>query len=146
MFHIRRCLAECWVSTKVPGRGSFVGWRITSRFPTSVATFNISSVSRLCFYSTRCRSLKELPIHTEFVIFLLAYFQKMKMGLSNHHPVYVCVCVCLSVYVSPTSDFWTDRWIFVKFGRHVLPFKETSTSHMLISLLQSCQKWRTFKF
>jgi hypothetical protein len=42
--------------------------------------------------------------------------------------VYVCVClsVCLSVCVFTTNNFWTDQWIFMKFGRQVLPFKVTS--------------------
>jgi len=32
----------------------------------------------------------------------------MKVGLSNHQPVCVCVRVC----VSPTNDFWNDQWNF----------------------------------
>jgi hypothetical protein len=47
----------------------------------------------------------------------LAYFQKIKVGLSNHQPV------CLSV--SPTNNFWTEQSIFMKFGRQVLTFKVT---------------------
>jgi hypothetical protein len=48
----------------------------------------------------------------------LAYFQKLKVGLSNHQ----------SVCLSPTNNFWTDQWIFVIFDRQVLPFKMTLTS------------------
>jgi hypothetical protein len=41
----------------------------------------------------------------------------------NHQPV--CVCV--------PSNFWTDWWIFMKFGRWVMPLKTTQTPHLLIS-------------
>jgi hypothetical protein len=43
----------------------------------------------------------------------LAYFPKIKVGLSNHQSVclsvyvYVCVYVCLSVCV-PSNNFWAD--------------------------------------
>jgi hypothetical protein len=39
---------------------------------------------------------------------VLAYFTKMKVGLSNHQSV------CFSVCVSLNNNFWTDRWIFMK--------------------------------
>jgi hypothetical protein len=46
----------------------------------------------------------------------LAYFAKMKVGLSNHQ----------SVRVFPTNNFWTARYIFMKFGTEVMAFKGTS--------------------
>jgi hypothetical protein len=53
-------------------------------------------------------------------------FLTWKVGLSNHQSV--CVRVCVS-YVSPTNNFWTDRWSYMKFGRQVMPLKVTSTPH-----------------
>jgi hypothetical protein len=43
----------------------------------------------------------------------LAYFPKMKEGLSNHQP--------LCVY--PTNNFWTAWSIFMKSGVEIMPFK-----------------------
>jgi hypothetical protein len=63
------------------------------------------------------------------LLIFLAYYPKMKVVLSNHQ--YVCVRVCVS-YVSPTNNFWTDRWSYMKFGRQVMPLKVTSTPHFLI--------------
>jgi hypothetical protein len=59
----------------------------------------------------------------------LEYFPKIKVGLSNHQPVSLSVCIC----VSPANNFWTDWWIFMTFGRQVMPLKVTSTPHFLIS-------------
>jgi hypothetical protein len=42
-------------------------------------------------------------VGTEF----LAYFQKMKVGLSYHQPLCLCVCLSLSVYPQG-NNFWTD--------------------------------------
>jgi hypothetical protein len=39
---------------------------------------------------------------TEQLLFL-AYFPKIKVGLSNHQSV----CLCPSVYLYPTNNFWT---------------------------------------
>jgi hypothetical protein len=37
----------------------------------------------------------------------------MKVGISYHQ----------SVCVSPTNNFWTARYIFMKFGMEVMPFE-----------------------
>jgi hypothetical protein len=63
----------------------------------------------------------------------------MKGGLSNHQPIGVCVCVCVCVCVFPANNFWTDRCIFMKFGRQVMPLKMTSMPHFLISQSQPLQ-------
>jgi hypothetical protein len=77
-----------------------------------------------CYHSVVFRSISNMggehaEITSPLIFSFLAYFKKMKVGLSNHQPE----CVC------PTNNFLTDRWIFLKFGRKVLPFKVTPTSH-----------------
>jgi hypothetical protein len=56
----------------------------------------------------------------------------------NHQPV------CVRVSVSPTNNFWTDQWIFMKFGRPVMPLKMTSMSHFNIVASAIPKLW-TFK-
>jgi hypothetical protein len=69
--------------------------------------------------------IKFHAIQNNMLIFMfLAYFPKMKVGLSNHQPV----CVC-----APTNNFSTDWGIFMKFGMQVMPTKMTSMPHFLIS-------------
>jgi hypothetical protein len=51
---------------------------------------------------------------------ILAYFPKMKVGLQI---INLSVCVC------PTNNFWTDKWIFMKFDTQVMKLKMTSASH-----------------
>jgi hypothetical protein len=55
-----------------------------------------------------------------------SYFPKMKVSLWDHHPVYLCVCVCLSVCLSPLSTFEPFGKSLFKFSRLVMPFRETS--------------------
>jgi hypothetical protein len=74
---------------------------------------------------------------------LLAYFQKMKVGLSNHQPV--CVC-CVSFYLCPplitfetisgsswnlVGTYWHSRW---------------PPRHIFNPVASTISKWRTFKF
>jgi hypothetical protein len=47
-------------------------------------------------------------ITSVYKIALLAYFKKMKVGLSYHQPVCVCMCICVCLCL-PTSNFRTDR-------------------------------------
>jgi hypothetical protein len=61
------------------------------------------------------RKIRKDLIH---IYAFLAHFPKMEIGLWDHHPI--CVSVCpLSI------NFWTNWYIFIKFGRHVMPFKGT---------------------
>jgi hypothetical protein len=70
------------------------------------------------------RNYRRLMGHTQEinkVAIFLAYFPKMKVGLSNH------LSVCVSV--SPTNNFWTAWYIFMTFGMEVMPFKGTSMQY-----------------
>jgi hypothetical protein len=57
----------------------------------------------------------------------VAYFTKIKVGLSNHKPVSVCVC--------PTNNFVTGMWILMKFGRQVIPLKMTIDDAAVFNLV-----------
>jgi hypothetical protein len=51
---------------------------------------------------------------------------------------------CLSV--SPTNNFLTDLWAFMKFGKQVMPLKRPRC-HIFFNLVASASpKWWTFKF
>jgi hypothetical protein len=73
-----------------------------------------------CFH--RFRSI--LRINSDYFpeerFVFLTYFPKLKVGLSNHQSV------CLSVCVSPTKNFLTAWYIFMKSGTEIIPFKGTS--------------------
>jgi hypothetical protein len=58
----------------------------------------------------------------------LTCFPKMKVGLSNHHSVSLCVCV-LSVCLSACHPLITPEELgrfFMKFSTKVMQFKGTS--------------------
>jgi hypothetical protein len=110
---------------------SFVehSWEVTiSSTVQEIPSFYETKVSLLCLRAPAIcpypESNKSSPrCHSQFSQdTFLTYFPKMKVGLSNHQPV--CVCV------SPTNNFWTDRWIFMKFGRQVMPLKMTMTPQL----------------
>jgi hypothetical protein len=48
----------------------------------------------------------QLSLQIYIYALIFAYFQKMKVGLSNHQSVCFCISVCLSVCqsVSPTNN------------------------------------------
>jgi hypothetical protein len=68
----------------------------------------------------------------------LSYFQKMKANLSNNQ------CVCVSVYVSPSNNFWTARWIFWNLVDRYCHSRWPR--RQLFSLVASAiPKWKKFK-
>jgi hypothetical protein len=141
---------------------SNISWKNSSRLCLKI--FLLTTVtSSLSFYSyqkdkrtlsgyilTRC-SFSSNPDTKRFPPappISLAYFKKIKVGLSDLQPVCVCVCVCVSVClcvcVFPTNNFWIDGWIFVKFDTQLLPFK-WPRRHIFNLVVSAITKWRTFK-
>jgi hypothetical protein len=71
--------------------------------------------------------------------YFLACFPKMKVGLSNHQPVCLCVCVCPSLitFESNGGFSWNlvGRWFHWRWSR----------SHIFNLVTSAIPKWRTFK-
>jgi hypothetical protein len=74
-----------------------------------------------------CRTFFNVARKT--ICIFLAYFPKMKVGLSNHQSVCVCVCVSVSVSLPVCPPLITTeplgRFLMI-FGREVMPFNWTS--------------------
>jgi hypothetical protein len=68
------------------------------------------------------------------------------LGHSMHSGTFFLSCVCVCVCVYATKNFWIDGWIFMKFGRQVMPLKMTLTPHSFNLVALTIPKWRTFKF
>jgi hypothetical protein len=85
-------------------------------------------------YNTRCR-ITWTPNYSSEKKAFLAYFPKMKVGLSNHQSVclYLCLYVCLSVYMTVCLSVCPQIITFEQLGRfewyfftEMMPFTGTS--------------------
>jgi hypothetical protein len=87
-----------------------------------------------------------LPLRRKACYEFLAFFQKMKLGLSNHQPVCVCVCVCVCLSVCPPLITFEPiggcSWNLVGRCCH----SRWPRRHVFFNLVASAiPKWLTFK-
>jgi hypothetical protein len=64
----------------------------------------------------------------------------MNVGLSNHQPVFICVCV-----PPPLITFEPTWWIWMKSCMEVMLTEDDLVSILFDSVALTIPKWQTFK-
>jgi hypothetical protein len=87
----------------------------------------IVPITKSIFMLQVCCTLLTVWCNTFHVHYTAANQSAATYLLSKNESMFIKSLACVCVF--STNNFWKYMWIFMKFGRQVMPLKKTPTSH-----------------